>query len=230
MGLPERIRGFFQNLRGGSGPTRAEAWAGAARRLDASFLAPRGTRGEEIRLAHGPWWVVVDLETVSDGTSSTLVTRARGWYSGRAELRLKLRPRRVWHRWREAVGWGRRPPLSPTLLERYVVRGRPRARLPSLFSPGLVAALLEAPALRLDVARAPWKVRRRLGERTGMVRCRTARVLTDESELVALARVVTEGLDALRRVGDADGDPLGEAPAGPGGDRSSRESRDEEAS
>lgn len=164
----------------------------------------------------------MDTEVESDGTTTRFRTRARALYSGWRELRVTVRPRRLWDRWAEALGWASDPPVSRTVLERYVVRGRPRARLPSVFSPGLVARLGELPPVRLEAGRAGFRDRRRLGERTGRVRCRMEEEPADPETLEGMAELVAETLEALRRVGEADGQPLGDDPLAPGEDEGAR--------
>lgn len=209
-GLTDRVR----RLLGRRGtPDREEVWRAAAEELGGSFVPARGRRSDALRVDSGPWRIAVDTEAVSTGTSSTVFTRARAFYAGRRELRLKVVPRRPWHRWMEAVR-GRRPfPVSPALLDRWTISGTPPARIPSVLSPGLVQALGGVPEARLDVGPASRRMRRRLGAGVGMVRCRTGGVVTKESVLVIMVTVVSHSLDALHRIGEASREPLPGDPA-----------------
>jgi hypothetical protein len=107
---------------------------------------------------------------------------------------------RLW----EALGFGRRLPVSRILADRYVVKGKPEPRVPSLFSAQvLTEAVLAVPSLRLEIKRPSRKSRKRFGQDSGVVVCRTTGVITDVDRLEGMIQVVREALDSLHRVGEA---------------------------
>lgn len=160
---------------------------------------------DRLLLCHGPWRLWLDTVVVNTGEIRVAFTRARAEYLGRRALTLKVRPRGRLDRLAEALGLGARLPVGRELADAFVLRGKPRARLPSLFTGGgLGEALLDLPECRLQVMRSPRKVRRRLGSDAGIVDARIRGTPRDPSRLAAVLVVVRETLDALRRIGEAD--------------------------
>ena len=122
-----------------------------------------------------------------------------------------VRRRNFFDRIREAMGFGTRLPVSPALLDRYVVRGKPEGRVPSLFAGReLYQAIQSGESLRLQVKRPSRKSRKRYGQDAGLVEVLTTGVVRDLGRLAGLIRTVAETLDALHRVGEARAEELSE--------------------
>lgn len=158
---------------------------------------------DKLMIAHGPWRVWLDTYTVSTGQVTVQYTRARAYVRGWRELRVTVRRANLFDRmWRTLFG-SLRPGISRALLEKYVVKGRPEARVPSfLMAEGLTGALLEASS-SLRVKPASRRVRKRHGQGLGAVICQTAEIVVAPPRLVAMARVVEASLDALASIGEA---------------------------
>lgn len=196
----------------GSKNAVAEVWGDLAARHGGTFEVGRFGR-ERVVLTHRGWTLTLEKYVVQAGTAPLVYTRVRALYAGARELKAKVRPRNWLDNVLRAFGYGRRLPIRRALLERYVVKGSPPARLPSFFSPELSDALLQGSDLHLEVDRAPRKDRRRLGDDTGEVACRTSGVILDPVRLDAMIDVAQAALDALHRIGEA-ADPEGGAAFG----------------
>ena len=184
--------------------TRTDAWRAVAQRTAGDFVEARRPSKERVLVRHGPWKVWLDTYVVSNGSTSQTYTRVRAYVRGWRGLSLLVRKRGFLDRLWESLGFGRRLPVSRTLVDRYVVKGKPEPRVPSLFSAqGLTEAVLAVPSLRLEIKRPSRKSRKRFGEDSGGVVCRTTGVITDVDRLEGMIAVVREALDSLHRVGEA---------------------------
>jgi hypothetical protein len=184
--------------------TRSDAWRSVAERTGGDFVEARRPSKERVLVRHGPWRVWLDTYVVSNGSTSQTYTRVRAYIRGWRGLSLLVRRRGVLDRLWEKLGFGSRLPLSRALTDRYVVKGRPEPRVPSLFSAqDLTEAVMAVPSLRLEIKRPSRKSRKRFGEDTGVVVCRTTGVITDVDRLEGMIAVVREALDSLHRVGEA---------------------------
>jgi len=110
-----------------------------------------------------------------------------------------------------ALGFGSPLPVARDLLEACVVKGKPGPRAASLFSVGDIApSLVGDPHLRLQVKEASRKIRKRVGQDTGVVVCETQGVVTDIDRLAAMVALARQMLDALHRVGEANQEEVAE--------------------
>jgi hypothetical protein len=184
--------------------TRSDAWRSVAERTGGDFVEARRPSKERVLVRHGPWRVWLDTYVVSNGSTSQTYTRVRAYIRGWRGMSLLVRRRGVLDRLWETLGFGGRLPLSRALTDRYVVKGKPEPRVPSLFSAqGLTQAVMAVPSLRLEIKRPSLKSRKRFGEDAGVVVCRTTGVITDVDRLEGMIAVVREALDSLHRVGEA---------------------------
>lgn len=197
---------------GGAKPERQdrrETWRDLATLLDGEFRAGKRQGADQMVVRHGPWSIVLDLHVQSTGQAAITYTRVRAYVVGWRGTTLTVRRRNVFDRIWEALGFGSRPAVSRALLERYVVKGKPESRLPSLLTGAQpVEAILSVPSLRLEVKRPSRKSRRRFGEDAGMVVCRTTGAITDLQRLAGMIRTVAETLEALERIGEARREPV----------------------
>jgi hypothetical protein len=176
--------------------------------LGGEFLGGKRSSNDRVMVPRGPWRIWLDTYTVSTGQVTVTYTRARAFYRGRRDLHLSVRRRNRFDRFLAGLGFGRLLPIDPRLNERYVVKGRPEGRVPSLLSsPGLTEAILAEPSLRLQVKRPSKKDRKRFGEDAGEVFSQTTGVITDVERLTRMIRAVGETLDALERIGEANEEP-----------------------
>jgi hypothetical protein len=184
--------------------TRSDAWRSVAERTGGDFVEARKPAKERVLVRHGPWRVWLDTYVVSNGSTSQTYTRVRAYVRGWRGMSLLVRRRGVLDRLWETLGFGSRLPVSRALTDRYVVKGKPEPRVPSLFSAqGLTGAVMAVPSLRLEIKRPSRKSRKRFGEDAGVVVCRTTGVITDVDRLAGMIAVVREALDSLHRVGEA---------------------------
>jgi hypothetical protein len=188
------------------GDTKRQRWQEAADRLGGGFREGKRSTKDVIEFDGGTGSITVDTYVVSNGSVSVTYTRARAYARGWRGLRLVARPRSWFDRLLAWLGRGEAPPLARDLLDRFVVRGKPSSRVPSLFADRvLVDALLGDPAVRLEVKRPSRKGRREHGEGVAEVGCRATGVVTDVARLVGMVVIVEATLDALVRIGEADG-------------------------
>ena len=190
---------------------RRDAWKLVAEATEGSFVEGKSPVKDRVIVTHGPWQIHLDSFVVNTGQMVITYTRVRSYFLGWRELKVLVRRRNFFDRIFEALGFSSRPPVGRTLTDKYVVKGKPLARLPSLFSGShLAEAIMAVPSLRLEVKRPGRKSRRKFGESSGVVVCRTTGVITEVERLVGMIGVVKEALDGLRRVGEASADPLPE--------------------
>lgn len=183
---------------------RREAFRQAAEMAGGELRPGKRKSQDRVLFQRGAWQIWLDTYVVSTGQVTVIYTRARAHFTGWRDLRVTVRRKlwidRVW----QGLGFGSPLPVDRRLLERYVIKGRPEARVPSLFAaPGLTDAVLSVASLRLEVKRADRKHRQHLGEDAGVVQCQTTGVITDVERLVAMVRVVHETLDGMERIGEA---------------------------
>lgn len=191
---------------------RREAYRRVAERFDGELLEGKRDSMDRVVIPRGPWRIWLDTYTVSTGQVTVTYTRARAYFLGRRELRIKLRRRNWFDRLLGGLGFGRLPPVDPRLNEAYVIKGSPEGRVPSLFSaPGLTDAVLAVPSLNLEVKKAPRKIRKRSGEDVGEVVSQAAGVITDVERLAGMLRAVGETLEALERIAEAKREPVPES-------------------
>jgi len=186
--------------------TRRQRWRDAADRLGGTLREGKKSARDAIEVACRVGTIAVETFVVNNGSTSVTYTRARTYAPGWRGFRLVVRPRtwldRLWAR----LGHGEAPPVARDLLERFVVRGKPSSRVPSLFADRVVVdALLEAPPVRLEVRRPSRKSRRVYGEGVAEVWCRATGVVTDVEQLVRMVSIVSVTLEALARIGEAGG-------------------------
>lgn len=190
---------------------RRPAWREVADRLGGELDEARRSGKDRALFRHGPWRIALDTYVVNTGSVAITYTRAQARFRGHRDLRITVRRRNMLDRIRSALGFGSPPPVARELLERYVVKGRPGPRVPSLFAGAeLVDAIVADPSLRVEVRAAPRKIRKRVGPDTGVVTCRTEGIVTDVDRLARMVQVVCLGLDALHRVGEANQEEVGE--------------------
>lgn len=183
---------------------RREAVRLVAEAVGGTYRAGKKPFQDEVSLERGPWTLRLDGYYQSNGQTAVPFTRVRAYFGGWRGLKLNVRKRTRIDRLWEALGFGSRPPLGSALNDRFVIRGKPQARLPSLFSTSALSqAVLALPSMRLTVKRPSRKSRRRYGDDAGVVVCRTSGFITDVGRMVAMLEVVAETLEALARVGEA---------------------------
>ena len=189
---------------GDGSPDQRTVWREMATLLNGELIEGSRQTADKIVVRHGPWRIVTDVHVQNNGQTTTIYTRVRAHFAGWRGLRVLVRRRNLFDRVWEGLGFGSRLPVSPALLERYVVKGKPEARVPSLLAaPDLQAAIQAAESLRLQVKRPGRKARKRHGQDTGEVMARTTGILRDLGRLAGLIRTVAETLNALHRVGEA---------------------------
>jgi hypothetical protein len=190
-------------------PDRREAIQRVAETVVGSHRKGKRPYQDEVALPRGPWTLRLDGYYQSTGQAAIPFTRARAYFGGWRGLELSVRKRARFDALWEGLGFGSRPPLGSALNDRFVIRGKPEARLPSLFSrSALSQAMCALPSMRLSVKRPSRKSRRRYGEDAGVVVCLTSGFTTDVGRMVAMLEVVGETLDALARVGEASEHPV----------------------
>lgn len=207
--MTEARRGLWARL---THDDRRPAWQEVADRLGGELEEGRRTHKDRALFHHGPWRIVLDTYAVSTGNGAITYTRAQAHFRGHRDLRVTVRKRNAVDRIWSALGFASALPVARELLERYVVKGRPGPRVPSLFSgTELVEAIVADPSVRVEVRPAPRKSRKRFGADTGVVICRKEGIVTDVDRLAGMVQVVRHALDALHRVGEANQEELGES-------------------
>jgi hypothetical protein len=168
-----------------------------------TFSEGKATGGYSVVVDQGPWRLTLGIHMVRTGTVNMMHTRVVARFVGRDGLRLVARPKTFADRLAEKLRWRPAPLGGRELARRYVVRGRPEARLRSVLSGGLADALAGWQTLRVEVGRAPWGVRRRIGPDARQLQVMYPGVDTDVERMVRLIDVAREAMGALERAGSA---------------------------
>lgn len=188
---------------------RRDAWKLVADATEGRFVEGKRSVKDRVIVTHGPWQIHLDTFVVNTGQVVVTYTRVRAYFLGWREMKVVVRRRSFLDRILEALGFSSQPAMGRTLTDKYVVKGKPLPRLPSLFSGShLAEAIMAVPSLHLEIRRPGRKSRRKFGESAGVVVCRTTGVITEVGRLVGMIEVVKEALDGLRRVGEATSDAL----------------------
>ena len=197
---------------------RRVGWQQAATAAGGVFVPGGKPAKDKVIVEHGPWEVWLDTYVVSNGQTSVTYTRARAYFMGWRGMTLRVRRRNIFDRLMEALGFGSRPSLGRALTDKYVVKGKPPPRLPSLFSGSYLSErIMAVPSLSLQVKKPGRKSRRKWGPDVGVVTCQTTGVAREVETLVGLIEVTKEALDGLHRIGEATDDPLAAASTQPEG-------------
>lgn len=184
---------------------RRTAWRTLAAAEGGELEEAKRPSGDRVHFRHGPWRIRLDTYTQSAGETYVTYTRLRTYFPGHRDLRVTVRRRSFFDRLWAGLGFGNPLPVSRELQERWVVKGKPEPRVPSLFAgSGLVEAIRSQERFHLYVKRPGRKSRKKWGEDVGVLVCRTTGVITDPERLAGMLRVVRETLDALHRLGEAD--------------------------
>ena len=174
-----------------------------ADRVGGDFVKGKTPGGYTVNVGHGPWSMTLGLHMVSTGSVNSLQTRVLVHFSGRDDFKLSVRRRSAVDRLALKLGFGRVGPGGRQLQERYVVKGRPEPRVRSVLSGGLGDVLLSVAPHRVQVGRASWAQRRKLGRHTRSLQVLEAEVTTDPDRLEALLNMAADTMDVLQRVGIA---------------------------
>jgi hypothetical protein len=182
---------------------RREAWEAVAGRVGGAFGEAKVTGKYVVTAEHRTWTMTMDLRLVSAGFTNSMHTRVWAPFQGRGELRLTVRRRTFFDALAKRVGLGGGIPADPTLARTHVARGRPAARGRAVLSAGLSSAVVERGSFRVDVRRAPRRVRKTAGDETLMVEVLSLGVDTDVDRMVGMFEVARGALDALSATGVA---------------------------
>lgn len=191
---------------------RRAAWRAVADAEGGTLEEGKRPSKDRVHFEHGPWRLHLDTYTVNTGKVQVTYTRVRAYFLGHRDLRLTVRARNVFDRLFGWLSFGSAPPVNPSLTERFVVKGKPSSRIPSLFlSDGLSDALLAVERIHLYVRRPSRRSRKKYGEESGVVGCQATGVVKDPDYLASMVRLVRVALDTLHRVGEANDTPVPES-------------------
>lgn len=182
---------------------RREAWQEVARSVGGTFEQGKRSSADTVAIGHGPWTITLDTYTVYTGQVAITYTRAKAFFIGQGDPKLLVRKRNLFDTILENVGFGGVAPGDRAFAARYVVKGHPEARLRSLLTRALIAALLAESSLTVAVKKAPRKYRRAHGPQACQAEVYTTGVVTEPKRLVGLITVAQETLNALEAAGMA---------------------------
>jgi hypothetical protein len=182
---------------------RREAWQEVARSVGGTFEQGKRSSADTVAIGHGPWTITLDTYTVHTGQVAITYTRAKALFIGQGDPNLLVRKRNFFDTILENVGFGGVAPGDRAFAARYVVKGHPEARLRSLLTTGLIAALLADSSLTVAVKKAPRKYRKVHGPQACQAAVYTTGVITEPNRIVGLITVARETLSALEVAGMA---------------------------
>jgi len=182
---------------------RREAWQEVARAVGGTFKQGKRSSADSVAIGHGPWTITLDTYTVHTGQVAITYTRAKTFFIGQGDPKFLVRKRSVFDAILENIGFGGVAPGDRALAARYVVKGHPEARLRSLLTRALIAALLAESSLTVAVKKAPRKYRRAHGPQACQADVYMPGVITEPKRIVGLITVAQETLNALEAAGMA---------------------------
>lgn len=183
---------------------RREALEAVAERVGGELVEGKKlTGGYAVVVEDGPWTLTLDMHMVSTGNGAVMHTRAFTHFSSREDLKLRVRRRGLLDRIAGVLGFGRQDYGHRAMAREHVVRGRPDSRVRSILSGGLAEAIARAPAVSLEVKRAPRRVRKTMGPQARRLQVLVPGVDTDVERMVGMLTLVREALDVLKRSGAA---------------------------
>ncbi len=190
---------------------RREAFQAAASALDAAFVAGKRRSGDQIRLQHGPWTVILDIYVVSTGQATATYTRTRALYIAKEDFTLRISRKHVFTRFAELFGVSGLPVGDQELERKYTIKSSSEARGRSLMMDRHLRELIMVqPSLRLEIRRLPWGRRQKTGDGVRAVAVQTTGVITDPERLANYVLLVAATLDQLVRIGVAQDEPVAE--------------------
>lgn len=182
---------------------RREAWQEVARSVGGTFEQGKRSSADRVSIAHGPWTIALDTHTVHTGHVTITFTRASALFTGQGDPKLVIRKRNFFDAILENFGFGGVAPGDRAFAARYVVKGHPEARLRSLLTRGLMAALMAEPSITVAAKRAPRKDRKAHGPQACQATVQAAGVITEPDRVVRMITVARETLSALEAAGMA---------------------------
>jgi hypothetical protein len=188
---------------------RRAAYEELAGRVGGQFIEGKMVARIGVAVEHDGRTLTLGLHPVQTGMVTQLHTRVLALFQGRERLRLSVRPKTRLDRMASSLGLGGLQVAGRRFGERFVVRGRPAARVRSVMSAGLAAAVDAARDTRVAIGQASWRHRRRLGSETHRLEVLLPRMESDVDRLAAMLEVAREGIDALVRVGVASAERRG---------------------
>jgi hypothetical protein len=197
------VRALWKKVRGEKPRKvdRREAWQEVARSIGSTFVEGKRPSADTISIAHGPWTITLDTYTVHTGQASVTYTRAKALFIAEGDPKFRIRRRNFFDTILENIGLGGVVLGDPAFAARYVMKGRPEARLRSLQTAGFVEALLAAASLTVSVGKAPGKYRRVHGPQAREATVVTTSVIKDPHRLVNMIEVAKETVTALQGAG-----------------------------
>jgi hypothetical protein len=182
---------------------RREAWQEVARAVGGTFMQGKRSSADSVAVGHGPWTITLDTYTVYTGQVAITYTRAKALFIGQGDPKLLVRKRNVFDTILENIGFGGVAPGDRAFAARYVVKGHPEARLRSLLTTELIAALLAESSLTVAVKKGPRKYRKAHDPQACQAAVYTTGVVTEPNRIVGLITVARETLNALEAAGMA---------------------------
>lgn len=183
---------------------RREAFRQAAETLDATFIPGKRSLGDEVHWKHGPWQLILDTYTESNGQSSVTYTRARALYVAKEDFTLRVSRRSFGTRIAEFFGFHGLLVGDQVFERKYTIKSTNDPRTRSLMTGRRLRELIMLqPSLRLDIRRLSWMKRRKRGEGVRTVTVRTTGVIKDPDRLSNYMLLVAHTLEQLVRIGVA---------------------------
>ena len=184
--------------------SRRDAFQQAAQTLDATFLPGKRSSGDEVHLKHGPWQLILDTYTQSNGQNTVMYTRARALYVAKEDFTLRVSRRHIFTRIAELLGFHGLLVGDSELERKYTVKSCNEPRGRSLMTDRRLRELIMGqPSLRLDIRRLSWGRRRKKGDGVRTVTVRTTGVIKESDRLSNYMLLVATTLDQLVRIGVA---------------------------
>ncbi len=160
---------------------RREAFREAAETLNATFLPGKRSHGDKVHWKQGPWQLILDTYTQSNGQSSVTYARARTLYAlyiAKEDFTLRISRRNFATRIAEFFEFYGLLIGDQALERNYTIKSTNDPRTRSLMTdPRLRELIMAQPSLRLDIRRRPWMKRRKSGEGVRSVTIRTTGVI-----------------------------------------------------
>lgn len=193
-----------QGRRRGRKPELLEVWRHLVGGLGGEVELTAKGKPRRAYIPHRNWTIVLDIYTVSSGTTSSTYTRIRALFVRDGGFTLRVTRRNPFHALAPLFRWGG-VQVGYGQLDRalFVRSDRPEVARAALRGTSLGQRLIRDPRLKLLVTRPGKRIRKIAGDTVGEVQLLAGGQLRDLARLRGLVEVVMATLDELERLGPA---------------------------
>jgi hypothetical protein len=187
-------------------PSRNEIWQTLAEEMGGVFVMNRRGKPQGVQFEAGPWQVLLDSYTQSNGNSSQTYTRVRAVFRAKDDLRFSVYRKSIFSGLGKALGMKDLEVGMPPLDEAYIVQSNSIGKVQSL----LIRREIADPLITLNSGKLHVRRFRKRGLREpGWVVLTYETTAKRDVDLIRLmVKLVDASIQHLGRIGSAETDPV----------------------